>query len=173
MKIRLMFFITLLSALCITGCSKDNTDHGIEYMRSYSAFLDFKKSSNNSYQYQVLQSSWTGSSVQTTITVRAGRVTNRDCVIKRYVVGILSNVLVAEEWQENENTLNTHTAGYPIRTLDEIYHLAKNDWLVKRAGAANFFEANNQGMISSSGYYYLNCADDCTVGVHISWIKNL
>ncbi len=148
-------------------------DHSSAYFKSYSAFQDFKKNSDNSYQYQVIQSSWVGSSTQTIITVRSGRVTNRDCIIKRYDGSTPANTLITEEWQEDATNLNTHTAGYPSRTLDEIYQLAKNEWLIKRDGVTNFFEAKNDGMISSCGYYDNNCADDCTIGVYISWIKKL
>ncbi|MBO9659320.1 MAG: hypothetical protein J7527_10895 [Chitinophagaceae bacterium] len=172
MKFSLALLSLAFSALFVTGCSKD-IDHHSEYNKSFKAFQEFKQSSGNSYQYMAIQSSWVGSSTQTIITVRNGRVTNRAAVVRGFATGNATTVTIVDEWEENEATLNSHNAGHPSRTLDEIYQLAKNEWLIKRKEATNFFEAKNDGMISDCGYYENNCQDDCTIGIHISWIRKL
>jgi hypothetical protein len=172
MKRSWVLFSFVFVVLVATGCSKD-IDHHSDYTRSFKAFQEFKKSSGNSYQYMTIQSSWVGSSTQTIITVRDGRVTNRAAVVRGFTASNSTTITIVDEWEENEATLNSHNNGYPSRTLDEIYQLAKTEWLIKRKDATNFFEAKNDGMISNCGYFENNCQDDCTIGIHISWIKKL
>jgi len=45
--------------------------------------------------------------------------------------------------------------------------------LLKRDNVTTYFEAKNNGMISSCGYWPNNCADDCFTGVSITLIEAL
>jgi hypothetical protein len=58
-------------------------------------------------------------------------------------------------------------------TLDEIYDRAKSDWLRKRSNAQTYFEANNNGLISSCGYVEEGCQDDCFRGITIASVERL
>ena len=58
-------------------------------------------------------------------------------------------------------------------TLDEIYSKAKNEWLVKRKNVTNYFEAKNDGLISTCGYVEKGCVDDCFAGITIKSIQSL
>ena len=69
--------------------------------------------------------------------------------------------------------MNTHVNGGTSLTLDEIYEKARTEWLLKRKDATSYFEAKNDGMISSCGYVNNNCADDCFVGITINLIERL
>ena len=74
------------------------------------------------------------------------------------------------EWTENENEINSHTnsgASYAL-TLDQVYEKARTEWLIKRKDATVYFEANNNGLISSCGYVPDGCMDDCFRGITIS-----
>ncbi|MDR0659689.1 MAG: hypothetical protein LBG19_02575 [Prevotellaceae bacterium] len=92
-------------------------------------------------------------------------------VIQRQYQCVQEGGIVVENWIEQEDELNTHEYGAATITLDEIYYLAKNDWLRKRDGVKYYFEANNEGMISICGYIEDICSDDCFIGVSIEWIK--
>ncbi len=79
------------------------------------------------------------------------------------------------EWKETGNTLGSHagTSAAQLITLDEVYEKARTEWLVKRAGVSVYFEANNNGLISSCGFVQDGCMDDCFNGINISEIKAL
>jgi hypothetical protein len=78
-------------------------------------------------------------------------------------------------WTESKQELNnnTNTPAAKVLTLDEVYNIAKNDWLRKRDNAQSSFEAKNNGIISSCGYWEDGCMDDCFRGISISSIEAL
>lgn len=82
----------------------------------------------------------------------------------------ISSFLQWEESMANLGQNEESPAAAPI-TLDEIYDKAQNMWLAKRENANIYFEAKNNGLISSCGYIDKNCADDCFVGVNVSRIE--
>lgn len=79
------------------------------------------------------------------------------------------------EWREYGATIGTHrdSPTDPYLTLDDIYDKAQNEWLKKNDDVTNYFEAKNNGMISSCGYVPIGCMDDCFNGVNISLIEPL
>jgi hypothetical protein len=170
MKSTLYYLLPLL--LIFSACKKDSIEHSKDFDVSYIAWLNFKASANNSYQYQVTTISLTGYSTNTTITIKAGKVTKRTYVAKT-IKQPGNLVTIHKEWVENENELNTHDSAAPILTLDEIYAKAKTDLLLKRSDAKVYFEAENNGMISSCGYVQSNCADDCFNGINIAFIEKI
>ena len=164
--------ILLLLILCtvVAACSKSDIESENSYERSLQAWLSFKKESGNSYQYTVLQSSWTGYRSETTITVTDGKVVRRH--FKMVSTEGLENVPEGElEWTEEGSFSEFGTsAAAPIRTLDEIYEIAKTNWLLKRKDSSTTFEAENNGMISLCGFTPRNCVDDCFNGIYITSI---
>lgn len=142
----LMYFVLLLS------CKKSDIQHEDAFDKSYKTWLSFKRNNQNSYRYSVVSGSWVGISSQTIITVTDGRITER--YFKRTVPKDYHIPSEELEWTEKENEINTKTntpAAAPL-TLDEIYHKAKTKWLIKRDNAKIYFEAENNGLISLSGY---------------------
>lgn len=167
-------FILLLIVTAITfftSCKK-SIDYKNDYDRSHDSWMSFRKSSNNSYSYKVSSGSWTGTSNETVITVKDGKVTNRTYVYK-IPTKTPGEGIIKEEWQEDQATLNTHSAGAPTLTLDDVYQKAKTEWLLKRKDAETYFEANNNGMISTCGYAMNDCQDDCFNGIKIASIIKL
>lgn len=79
------------------------------------------------------------------------------------------------EWTEEAGELGTHeaTSAGSLLTLDEVYDEARNDWLKKRSNAKTYFEAKNNGLISSCGYVEDGCQDDCFRGIKIVSIQAL
>ena len=78
-------------------------------------------------------------------------------------------------WSEQQTNLNdpSHSGGAPTWTIDQVYEQAKNDWLRKRDNAQSSFEAKNNGIISSCGYWEDGCMDDCFRGISISSVEAL
>ncbi len=78
-------------------------------------------------------------------------------------------------WTETGAMVGTQalTAASNYLTLDEVYDKAENYWLEKRSGMTTYFEAKNNGMISSCGFFDKNCADDCSQGIGITLIEAL
>jgi len=171
MKYLLAFCVGVL--LLLPSCKKENFYSENDYNASYSAWLKFKKESNNSYVYTTKWSSWTGHSGRMIITVHRGKIIARDYKVTGPDNNDEGVIKTYEEWQENETTLNSHaTAGISL-TLDEVYAKAKNEWLnVSEEDNYIYFEAKNNGMISSCGYVPKNCADDCFRGITIAGIEN-
>ncbi len=169
------YFILLLLFVgtSFTGCKKENVTYKSDFEKSQNEWKNFKKTSGNSYQYTVLRSSWVGMSWQTIITVKNGKVVQRNF---KWIVPADWTQDIPEdqrEWTENEREINTHkeSGAADAITLDEVYARAKNDWLKKRDNVTTYFEAKNNGLISSCGYRDNNCADDCFVGINITSIS--
>lgn len=171
MKRSIYLLIFLFFGSLIVSCKKD-LEFKSKFDKSYKAWQDFRKSSDNSYRYSVHTASWTGASSQTIITVKAGKVVRRSYIAKM-IDRETNKPVVVKEWNENQEDINTHDyAASPI-TLDEVYHKAKTDWLKKRDHADTYFETKNQGMISSCGYIEKGCQDDCFIGVSIDFIEKI
>jgi hypothetical protein len=166
------FLVVVLFTIVITSCKKDMA-YGGDYALSYRSWLDFKDSSGNSYRYKVVSGSWTGYGTETIITVKKGKVVERSFVAKAYANNGTNTINILEQWTEDESQLSSHEKGAALRTMDEIYQLAKTDWLQKRDDATTYFEAKNHGLISSCGYVPNGCADDCFQGISIDLIEGI
>ncbi|MCS4165128.1 MULTISPECIES: hypothetical protein [Sphingobacterium] len=168
MKSSCFIAIPLVLSSFFISCSKD-VAYSSEFDKSYEAYQKYKKENANSYQYTVTSSSWTGSNSTTTITVFNGQVEHRSYEAKTHLED--GKVQTYAKWTENKTELNTHDEGYEASTLDQVYERAKKDWLIKRRDSKIYFEAKNNGLISSAGYVPDNCQDDCFVGINISKIS--
>jgi hypothetical protein len=164
-----LFTLLWVGAL-FASCKKDSIAYKNSFEKSYQSWLNFKKSSGNSYQYTVSTGSWTGASTQTIITVKEGKIVQRSCV-RRIIDPETNKSVVIAEWSEDESNLNTHSYGAATITLDDIYQKARTEWLTKKEHAKIYFESGNDGMISSCGYVDNNCVDDCFRGITIDHIE--
>ncbi|OJU53811.1 MAG: hypothetical protein BGN96_08995 [Bacteroidales bacterium 45-6] len=165
-------YIICLLAICysLISCDKSEIDHETEYNNSYSKWLAFRKSSQNSYSYRASDFSEI-SVARTRINVTNGIVTRREFECIRYYP---SNDTV--KWVEkNMDEINTHNDREATKaiTLDQIYHDAKTEWLVKRDGMNIIFTTDSQGIISTCGYQEDNCPDCSFTGVHIDEVRTL
>lgn len=174
MKISQPILIALLIAIAFTlSCKQNGALNSLD--TSFNSWKSYKASVNNSYAYNYTKSLSTGISTITTITVQNGKVTQRDFLEYKYAVPPTSKIAFKDTltaWHETAADLSTHTGALPLYTLDDIYDLAKNTWLkVSTANNNVYFEAKNNGLISTAGYVTKNCEDDCFIGVNISNIK--
>ncbi len=175
MKAKLCFFTLLFIGAIFTSCKKSDINYEINFEKSYKEWLTFKETSGNSYRYVVSGGSWTDVGWQTIITVSDGKIIQRDFKLT-LPVGWAGNIPADEmEWTENENEINSHehTSAAGAVTLDEFYDKARNNWLKKRSNAKTYFEAKNNGLISSCGYVEDGCLDDCFNGITITSIELL
>lgn len=164
--------IILLLTLAVTSCKKSDIESERNFKKSYNVWLNFKAETGNSYRYTIVSSSWVGTNSETTVTVKNGKVFSRSFVSTAYE-NYKNQIEIKEQWEEDEQNINTHESHGRALTLDEIYDLAKTQWLVKQKGVSTTFEVNNNGMISSCGYVPNNCADDCFFGITIKSIEKL
>ncbi|MCL7989073.1 hypothetical protein M8998_14080 [Sphingobacterium sp. lm-10] len=203
MKTRTVYFFLCIVFMCFAACSKNDFEYQGDFEKSLQTWQRFKQENNNSYRYTVNGISWTGMRWETTLTIENGIITKRDFHYGQYhyvsmptsgwtikeALEITEELntenglsfLKAEEilselsWVEGKNEIGLHKqtpAAMPI-TLDEVYNLAANQWLLKRKDASISFEVKNNGLISSAGYVPHNCADDCFFGITISAIDPL
>ncbi len=172
---RRQLFPLILFFVCLgfVSCDKSDIAHESDFEKSYDEWLQFKLSCGNSYTYVVYNSSWVGASWETIFTVREGRVVRRQFNFIS-TMGLGNVPEEALNWIEEEGEINSHeySGGATVRTLDEIYELARTQWLLKRSNAKTYFESKNNGMLSLCGYVEDGCQDDCFTGIHISSISS-
>lgn len=164
--------ILLLILTSFTACEKEDFDYRNDFEKSYKVWTDFKQAAHDSYRYTVTTSSWTGTRTTTVLTIDEGKVVKRSYVASS-TISSSNELIIHEQWEEAGATLNTHSNGSALLTLDQVYQKAKTEWLPKRAKATSYFETKNEGMISSCGYVEDNCADDCFVGITIANVEKL
>lgn len=176
MKIKLCFFSLFFISLAFISCKKSDFRYQSDFEKSYNEWVKFKGVSGNSYQYQVSGVSWVGIGWQTDITVSKGKVVQRHFKLS-FPVGWTGSIPDDDkvEWTENENEINFHkpNSAAEAATLDVVYEKARNNWLKKRGNAKTYFEAKNNGLISSCGYVEDGCQDDCFNGITITSIESL
>jgi hypothetical protein len=166
------FFIPVIIFLAIfSSCKKDALNSDFE--QSKKVWQAFKKSANNNYSYTVKTASWAGFGDSTIIFVSNGIVSGRKYT--SYIMdGGTGQTSTRETWTENSTNLNTHQSGASTINLDAVYEKAVNDWLkADKKQNTIYFEAKNQGMISTCGYVPNGCQDDCFTGIKISNIKSM
>ncbi len=165
-----IFTLFIFSILLLTSCSSDeDINYSKDFEKSKKTWLKFKEDFGNSYEYVVQGGSGlTSYGWKTTIKVVEGKIIQRHFKYIGNTDGIPKEELL--EWTENETEINSHKQGAGALTLDEIYEKAEKEWLVKRKNTTTYFEAKNDGLISSCGYVEEGCMDDCFIGIRIASI---
>lgn len=174
-KIMKTTLLIVVVTFLIIGCDKNDFEFENQFDQSYKSWLAFKKSVNNSYTYKVTGASWIGISWETTITVSSGVVIRREFKVTHKADYIETPKEEDMEWAESEEEIGSKkdTSAADANTLDEVYEIAKNDWLQKRKNTETFFETKNNGIISLCGYIDKDCADDCFRGISITSVEVL
>lgn len=166
---RHLSFIFFILALGLSACKKESVSPN--YQVSYSAWLSFKKLSNNSYSYVTYYGSWAGTYAEAKITVQNGKLVARDFFFTRQTA-VPNAPDTLKKWTESGSTLNSHTDGFDGLTLDQVYAKAKNEWLnVDKNENDIVFNTDNNGLISLAGYSRKGCQDDCLNGIYVKDIK--
>jgi hypothetical protein len=168
---KLLPILTLI-IICLSACKKDEVHTRLD--DSYKAWSAFKSSSANSYTYTAFSGSVFGGYRETKFTIVAGKITKRE-FLSGHNLPNTDSLTVNKQWVEDSTHLGTHgSEAHELLTLDEVYSKAKKEWLsVNKKDNDVYFEANNNGMISSAGYVPKGCMDDCFNGINIKAITAL
>lgn len=127
-----------------------------------------KGQNGGSYQYDIIFGSWVGFSSTTTFEVRD------DEVVLRGYEGRNAEGKVTETWTEEGDALGSHEGYEPLRTIEELYAVCRNEVLTQDRTANDIFlEFRDDGVLEYCEYSPENCADDCFMGVSIDDIRFL
>jgi hypothetical protein len=171
MKGAKFLLITLwITITLISSCKKNETESNFD--KSYNAWLSYKSSVNNSYNYTAVEYS-SGSYADTKITIKQGYVIQREYAYYEFVFTSSTSEptkRLVKRWEESGSSLNTHPGeGAAVFTMDDVYYQAKNVWLKAHQPENEIvFETKNDGIISSAGYYPYSCTGNCFIGINIS-----
>lgn len=145
-------------------------EHGYDFRESRTAWKNLKKENGNSYEYMILEQSWTGHGSETTIEVQEGKVRGR-----YYVAFIISNEdgskTITDTYEErSKKEIGSHSLGAPPYTIDDLYRTCLSKYLTVDHEANNvFFETNEEGVMMLCGFVPIGCQDDCFKGIRISF----
>jgi hypothetical protein len=170
---RILFNTFFIAFVLISSCKK----HEIvsDFDKSYAAWVSYRSSVNNSYNYTAVAYN-SASYATTTITVMQGQVIQREYAYYEFVFTSTTadpTRKLVKQWKESDLTLNTHSGeGAALLTMDDIYYRAENVWLTAHQ-PENYivFETKNDGLISTAGYYPDHCVGNCFIGINIAAIS--
>lgn len=203
MKKSLLFSIVTLFSILLSSCSKDiEPKFETDYDKSLETWETFKRSSNNNYKFITQQNTFHYiGNVRTETIVKNGTVDSRkgyiyifgdterpesgwtedviDGAVKKLGMKLddsqlqeLYKDLIDSQWTEDQSNIGKNKA-QPVYTLDLIYKLAKEEWLIPKKNMLVGFKTENQGMISLAGKSYTNLEDAPFVGIHITSIEKI
>lgn len=174
---KLSTMLVTCTFMLLVSCSVDamqdkfavEGEHGFNFKESKSAWKELKKKNGNSYEYTVLEQSWTGHGSETIIVVKNGKVTSR-----HYTAFEISDEdgtkNITDSYEENQKReIGSHSSGAPPYTIDKLYNTCLSKYLTVDHEANNvYFETNEQGVMMLCGYEPIGCQDDCFKGIRIS-----
>lgn len=168
-------YIITAAILLITSCKKDNIAKQDQFDKSYKAWVNYKSSINNSYNFATGYSSWVGFTVDIKMSVSNGKIVSRNFTMVQSHLdgsGIKDTV---KNWHEDAAQINTHgTEGGELMTIDDIYTKARTFWLKADTKTNDiYFETDKNGLLSSCGFVPKGCQDDCFNGVTITAFQKL
>lgn len=166
----LPFFLLVIScSLDSIGEHFEDTERNLEFRESRAEWRKLKKKNGNSYEYTILEESWTGVGSETTIHVQKGKVIGR-----YYVAFIISeedgSKEITETYEEtSRKEIGNHAAGAPPYTMDDLYRTCLTDYLrLDDDTNVIYFETNEEGVMNLCGFVPVGCQDDCFRGIRIS-----
>lgn len=146
----------------------DRSHEGLRALRAEAAdslarFEALKLSEGDDYIFTQRVSSFVGSSCETELEVRGGRV------VRRRQTSTGADGTPGESWVEEGSALGSHQGCHPLQTLDDLYAICLDDVLC-RDPADHYLNLKtfDDGLLSLCSYIPRNCADDCSVGPALS-----
>lgn len=144
-------------------------EYGYDFRESKAAWKNLKKEHGNSYEYVVLEQSFTGHGSETTIEVVEGKVMGR-----YYIAFIISDEdgskNITHRYEEtSKREIGSHSLGAPPYTIDDLYRTCLSKYLtVDHEANEVYFETNSEGLMILCGFVPVGCQDDCYRGIRIS-----
>lgn len=177
MRFRVVFrqLLMLVLVMLISSCNRqavppaNNVPPEAERLEeSLTDWRILKETNGGDYQYDVRFASWVGFSDTTTLEVRGDEV-----VLRRYEARDAEGT-VTESWTETGTELGSHDNGAPLRTIEVLYAVCRNEVLTQnRSENTIHLEFGDDGVLEYCQYVPKNCADDCARGVSINDIRFL
>lgn len=132
---------------------------------------EMKEKNGNSYIYHTGFTSWVGFGYRTEIKVEDGVVTERK--YESFQLNHKTNkTSIKESWVETGDEIGKHDEGNEPLTIDQLYGLCIGKYLkVDEENNTLYFYSNDEGVITTCGYYPHGCADDCFEGITIFGFK--
>lgn len=169
----LMTFTLLLLFSCSVDFLRENLfiegEQGFDFMESKNQWDKLKKKNGNSYQYTLLEESWTGTGSETTIVVEEGVVTGR--YYNAFAISEEDGTRnITDSYEEIlENEIGQHSVGAPPYTMDVLNKLCISEFLIADPNLNTiFFDTNGEGVMLLCGFVPSGCVDDCFRGIKIS-----
>jgi hypothetical protein len=121
-----------------------------------------------SYHYAVVDSSFTGWRMTTTVQIAADVPAERRIEISE-VLGTPLAFTMTNAWDETGSDIGTNVRGRPAKTMEQLYSDCEHDVLSQDPGKNDIsFAADDRGVLQHCWYVPHGCQDDCTVGVSLS-----
>jgi hypothetical protein len=164
-------FVLLLS--CSMDALQENLtiegEYGYDFRESKLEWDKLKKKNGNSYEYTILEQSWTGAGSETTIDVEKGRVIGRFYVAFQISDEDGSKTVTDSYEETSKKEIGSHSLGAPPHTIDDLYKSCISEFLIADPDANEvYFDTNEEGIMTLCGYVPHGCQDDCYRGITIS-----
>ncbi|WP_156879152.1 hypothetical protein [Salinimicrobium xinjiangense] len=165
--------ILLLLFSCSIDALEENLniegEHGYNFRESKAAWDQLKKKNGNSYEYTILEQSWTGHGSETTLLVEKGKVKGR-----YYIAFLISDEdgskTITDSYEEIlKKDIGKHEPGAPPFTMDDLYKSCISEFLIADPDTNEvYFETDEVGIMILCGFVPIGCQDDCYRGIRIS-----
>lgn len=170
--------LLVIAITCISCEKEDNIfeikgENNYNYYESLETWNQLKNIHGDSYTYETTYGSWTGYGSTTKLEIKNGIVISR--TNHRYQIDNSNGEKVTiDSYSENLENLGSHDYGASLLTMDEIYDICAEEYLIVNKKNNNiYFETKENGIIKLCGFVPNNCQDDCFTGISIenfNWI---
>lgn len=144
-------------------------EHGYNFRESKAAWDELKRKNGNSYEYTILEQSWTGTGSETTIDVEKGRVIGRYYLAFEISDEDGSKEITDSYEETSKKEIGSHSLGAPPHTIDDLYKTCISEYLIVDPDSNEvYFETNEEGVMILCGFVPIGCQDDCYRGIRIS-----
>lgn len=130
-------------------------------------FMAQEVENGSNYHYVRVFGSWTGYAYKNTIWIENGEVVRRSYSETR-INHETNEVEQLDSWDETVDELGSHTEGFPLSTMydlyDECHALLQSDL----SENAVYFTADERGLITTCETYPYGCVDDCGENVAVA-----
>ena len=172
----MLLFLLLTFFSCSIEAVRENLllegEYGYNFRESKSQWDKLKREHGNSYEYTLMEQSWTGHGSETTMKVENGKV------VARYFEAFIisdedgSKKITDSYREESKKEIGSHEEGAPPLSIDDLYKTCLAEYLIFDPGANMvYFETTKDGIIALCGYVPTGCADDCFQGLKISYFS--
>lgn len=127
--------------------------------KSLETWQQLKAENGDHYRYEVSAGSVFGPSYDTTLTVQADKIVQRDLAVTQ--IDDEGNTIIVESWSETGDALGTHDNGAELVTVDERYNRCRDDVLSQNPVTNDIYlEFQDNGVLRDCSYIPKGAAYD-------------